>query len=72
MPASGATSACKPPNTTTGQGRGDAPIGVKIALDPARVGTILGQMQNTASLPADQFEELLRRLPAALDLDRLA
>ncbi len=48
------------------------PIGVKIALDPARVGTILGQMQNTASLPADQFEELLRRLPAALDPDRLA
>src|ERR1700712_5450397 len=29
-------------------------------------------MQNTASLPADQFEELLRRLPPALDLDRLA
>jgi len=29
-------------------------------------------MQTTASLPADQFEELLRRLPADLDLDRLA
>ena len=29
-------------------------------------------MQNTASLPTDQFEELLRRLPAALDLDSLA
>jgi len=29
-------------------------------------------MQNTASLPADQFEELLRRLPAGLDLDSLA
>src|SRR4051794_8436130 len=29
-------------------------------------------MQNTASLPTDQFEELLRRLPAALDLGSLA
>jgi len=29
-------------------------------------------MQNTASLPAGQFEELLRRLPADLDLDSLA
>src|SRR4051812_50034281 len=29
-------------------------------------------MQNTASLPTDKFEELLRRLPAALDLDSLA
>ncbi|HEV7879542.1 transposase [Bradyrhizobium sp.] len=29
-------------------------------------------MPNTASLPADQFDELLRRLPAALDLDNLA
>ena len=29
-------------------------------------------MQNTAALPVDQFEELLRRLPAALDLDSLA
>ncbi len=29
-------------------------------------------MQNTASLPADQFDALLRRLPAALDLDSLA
>jgi Transposase DDE domain len=29
-------------------------------------------MQNTASLPADQFEALLRRLPAGLDLDSLA
>jgi hypothetical protein len=29
-------------------------------------------MQNTASLPADRFDELLRRLPAALDLDALA
>src|SRR4051794_41815924 len=29
-------------------------------------------MQNTASLLTDQFEELLRRLPAALDLDSLA
>ncbi len=25
MPASSATSACSPPNTTTGQGRGEAP-----------------------------------------------
>ncbi len=30
------------------------------------------EMQTTASLPADQFEALLRRLPAGLDLDRLA
>ncbi len=29
-------------------------------------------MQNTASIPADQFEALLRRLPADLDLDSLA
>lgn len=29
-------------------------------------------MQNTASLPADQFEELLRRFPPDLDLDSLA
>ena len=29
-------------------------------------------MQNIASIPADQFEELLRRLPADLDLDSLA
>jgi hypothetical protein len=29
-------------------------------------------MQHTASLPADRFDELLRRLPATLDLDRLA
>ena len=29
-------------------------------------------MQNTASLPADRFDELLRRLPANLDLDALA
>jgi len=29
-------------------------------------------MQTTASLPADQFDDLLRRLPAQLDLDRLA
>ena len=29
-------------------------------------------MQNTASLPADQFEELLGRLPPDLDLDGLA
>ena len=29
-------------------------------------------MQNTASLPADRFDDLLRRLPAALDLDALA
>jgi len=29
-------------------------------------------MQNTASLPADRFDELLRRLPADLDLDTLA
>ena len=29
-------------------------------------------MQNTASLPAGQFEELLRRLPPDLDLDSLA
>ena len=29
-------------------------------------------MQNVASLPADQFDELLRRLPAGLDLDLLA
>jgi hypothetical protein len=29
-------------------------------------------MQHTASLPADQFDELLRRLPDSLDLDRLA
>jgi hypothetical protein len=33
---------------------------------------ILGQMQPTASLPADQFDELLRRLPTNLDLDSLA
>src|SRR4051812_35838890 len=33
---------------------------------------ILGQMQTTASLPADQFDELLRRLPTNLDLDSLA
>jgi hypothetical protein len=29
-------------------------------------------MQNIASLPADRFDELLRRLPAGLDLDALA
>jgi len=29
-------------------------------------------MQHTASLPADRFDELLRRLPADLDLDALA
>jgi hypothetical protein len=29
-------------------------------------------MQNPASLPADRFDELLRRLPADLDLDALA
>jgi hypothetical protein len=29
-------------------------------------------MQNTASLPVDRFDELLRRLPADLDLDTLA
>jgi hypothetical protein len=29
-------------------------------------------MQNTASLPADQFDDLLRRLPASIDLDSLA
>ena len=51
---------------------GVEPIGVKLALDPTRICTILGQMQNTASLPADQFEELLRRLPPSLDLDKLA
>lgn len=29
-------------------------------------------MQSTASLPVEQFEEVLRRLRAALDLDRVA
>ena len=29
-------------------------------------------MQNTASVPADQFPDLLKRLPASLDLDSLA
>jgi hypothetical protein len=29
-------------------------------------------MQTTVSVPADQFPELLKRLPAGLDLDRLA
>lgn len=29
-------------------------------------------MQNIASVPADQFPDLLKRLPAGLDLDRLA
>jgi hypothetical protein len=29
-------------------------------------------MRTTSSLPADQFDELLRHLPAALDLDSLA
>src|ERR1022692_417130 len=29
-------------------------------------------MQNTASVPTDQFPDLLARLPASLDLDRLA
>ena len=29
-------------------------------------------MQNTASVPADQFSDLLARLPADLDLDSLA
>jgi Transposase DDE domain len=29
-------------------------------------------MQNTASVPSDQFTDLLERLPAGLDLDRLA
>src|ERR1700676_4688048 len=29
-------------------------------------------MQNTASVPSDQSTDLLERLPAALDLDRLA
>lgn len=29
-------------------------------------------MRNEASLPADQYSELLRRLPVSLDLDRLA
>jgi hypothetical protein len=29
-------------------------------------------MQNTASVPADQFSDLLKRLPADLDLDALA
>ena len=29
-------------------------------------------MQNTASAPTDQFPDLLKRLPAGLDLDRLA
>src|ERR1019366_7841989 len=29
-------------------------------------------MQNTASVPADQFSDLLERLPAGLDLDALA
>ena len=29
-------------------------------------------MQNTASLPVDQFSDLLRRLPPDLDLDELA
>jgi hypothetical protein len=29
-------------------------------------------MQTTASVPADQFPDLLNRLPAGLDLDRLA
>src|SRR3978361_869802 len=52
--------------------RGGFSIGVKIALDPTRIGMILGQMQTTASLPADQFDELLRRLPTNLDLDSLA
>ena len=67
-----ACAARRPVALALGFWAGHTPIGVKIALDPAWVGTILGQMQNTASLPADQFEELLRRLPAALDLDHLA
>ena len=29
-------------------------------------------MQNTASVPPDQFSDLLKRFPAALDLDALA
>ena len=29
-------------------------------------------MQNTASVPTDQFSDLLKRLPAGLDLDALA
>ena len=29
-------------------------------------------MQNTASVPPDQFSDLLKRLPAELDLDALA
>jgi hypothetical protein len=29
-------------------------------------------MQNTAPLPADRFDDLLRRLPARLDLDQVA
>ena len=29
-------------------------------------------MRTTSSLPGDQFESLLRRLPSGLDLDRLA
>lgn len=36
------------------------------------MGTILGLMQNTASGLTDPFAELLKRLPAGLDLDTLA
>ena len=55
-----------------GQG-GFAPIGVKIPLDSARIRSDSGGRCRThASLPAGQFEELLRRLPPDLDLDSLA
>ncbi|HVX62819.1 MAG TPA: IS4 family transposase, partial [Pirellulales bacterium] len=49
------------------------PIGVKLRL--ARRGSVrfLAQMHNRASTrPADQFAELLGRLPSGLDLDALA
>ena len=51
---------------------GFSPIGVKLALDAARIGLILGEMHSSASLPTDSFGDILARLPADLDLDALA
>src|SRR5271166_3395110 len=48
------------------------PYALKYRLARRESARFWGQMQNTASLPADQFEALLHRLPAALDLDSLA
>jgi hypothetical protein len=51
---------------------GPRPIGTKITLDLARVGTIIAEMPETTPDSPDDFAALLKRLPPDLDVEALA